>query len=839
MNNTELIRTYLTEIEDLQRRGEYVQSYERAKQVVSLCESGDSGIDAGTRCEALVLAARSAYYVTSFDEALAFCDAAESILGAGWPGAEASSVAGEIPGRAARLLSSALVRANVLRRRGDLREALDILEPYRRAAAGEYPVLLVSERLLIEGACRFYLNEIKAAEESLEAALGLATHYSDGRMKSRVLIMLGLVAQNKGLHEAALEYYDRAKDLCRAASDRYGEAAAALDAGILLYRQGRFSSAANRIERAREIFASIGWSVGLCRSLLALGSVSAHRGEHARAVRCFRGAGRIAAQGGFARERALAREYLGDVHLERGRLETAERRYADALRIAVEIAPEGDIVLEIERRLGELHLAKGDPSAAMAHLRRGLKLAQRLKNELEKGAVLRCMGRAAFALGEPARGIALFGKAAGTLQRAGCDFELGKTHVAFAGILLETGDMLDEAWRSAVEAGHIFGAIESEAWRAAAGRCIDRVAARRGRSRLPDPVLRGGGKVAKIEYSSEFARHEGFVAVSEAMLDLYEKVRFAAAFDRPVLVTGETGTGKELVARMIHALSARGRRPFVPLNCASVPDHLFESEFFGHRRGCFTGALMDRIGLFEEATGGTLFLDEVGELTTLQQVKLLRVLQEGRIRRVGENRERPVNVRIVSATNQNLEEKLGKASLREDFYYRINAEHLVVPPLRDRREDIVPLVAFCLCAGAPDGRRVARIEEAALKCLQRYSWPGNVRELFAVLDRARYISSGEAVTLDMLPERIKARGGAPELVPVRLAGSGAGGPGGVGQGADARGERSQRLRRALDMCGGNKSAAARWLGVSRGTIYKELRRAGLFDATNHRNRIRP
>ena len=435
------------------------------------------------------------------------------------------------------------------------------------------------------------------------------------------------------------------------------------------------------------------------------------------------------------------------------------------------------------------------------------------------------MGRAAFFLGERGRGLALFRKAAGTLQRAGCDFELGKTHAALAEILLENDDMLDEAWSSAVEAGHIFGALESETWKAAAARCIDRVIARRGRRFQADPVLKGGKKVVKIEYSPEFARHEGFVGVSEAMLKLHEQVRFASGFDRPVLVTGETGTGKELVARMIHALSARGRRAFVALNCAAIPDHLFESEFFGHRRGCFTGALTDRIGLFEEANGGTLFLDEVGELTTLQQVKLLRVLQEKTIRRVGENRERPVDVRIVSATNQNLEEKLGKAALREDFYYRINAEHLLVPSLRERREDIVPLVAFCLCAGAGDARRIARIEEAALKCLQRYSWPGNVRELFAVLERAKYIANGGAVTLEMLPERIKARGGAPDVVTAR-------------PGAVERGDSSQRLRKALDLCGGNKAAAARWLGISRGTIYKELRRSGLFDAINNRNRFR-
>jgi len=300
---------------------------------------------------------------------------------------------------------------------------------------------------------------------------------------------------------------------------------------------------------------------------------------------------------------------------------------------------------------------------------------------------------------------------------------------------------------------------------------------------------------------------------------VWKQIHFAAGFDRPVLVTGETGTGKELVARMIHALSSRARRPFVALNCAAVPDHLFESEFFGHKRGCYTGALTDRIGLFEEADGGTLFLDEVGELTTLQQVKLLRALQEGRIRRVGENAERPVNVRVISATNQNLEERLGKAAMREDFYYRINAEHIVVPSLRERPEDILPLIAFCLCGNGGGGYRVVRMELAALKRLQRYPWPGNVRELFAVLDRVKHMSNGDVVTLEMLPERIKKGNSASETTAARPAG-------------DVSLDGAQRLRRALDLCGGNKSAAARWLGISRGTLYKELRRSGLLGFIN-------
>jgi len=808
MKNRELIQLHVVEIEDHHRRGEYAKGYARAKDALSLCEQ--TAIESETRRRVSILAAKSAYYVCRFDEALALCSAAEDLLGAH-----------DLPSRHRLFFECALIRANVFRRQGRLREALATLEPYRGAPAGGLPPELVAEELLIEGACRFYLNDLRRAEENLETALGIATCNGDSRMKSRVLTMLGLVAQNKGLHEAALEYLERAKDICGINADNYGEATAALNAGILLHRRGSFSSAERSIERGKAIFTNIGWSIGVCRSLLALGNVSKCRGDYGAAVRRYRDAERIAGESGFARERALAAEFIGDVHSERGRHQAAESCYQEALRIGTSIAPDGDIVAEVDRRLGELHLSRGDVSAAMPLLRGGLRLSQRHEDKLEKGVILRCMGKAAFSLGARTRGCALFRKAIAMLRAAGCVFELGKTHIAYAEILIAGGgsssdETLDEAWSSAVEAEHIFGTIESASWKAAAGRCIDRVIARRGRRYHVDPVLHGGRNVVKIGFSPEFIQHEGFVAVSKAMLNLLEQIRFAAKFDRPVLVTGETGTGKELVARLVHHMSPRARHPFVALNCAAVPDHLFESEFFGHRRGCFTGALTDRIGLFEEADRGTLFLDEVGELTTLQQVKLLRVLQEGRIRRVGDNGERPVNVRIISATNQALEGKLGKAALREDFYYRINAEQILVPALRERREDIVPLMAFCLC-GNGDGHRVVRVEHSALKCLQQYSWPGNVRELFAVLERVKHISNGDIVTLEMLPAHIKDGHGAAEMPAARAR-------------REALPDPAQRLRRALDLCGGNKSAAARWLGISRGTLYKELRRSGLLDS---------
>jgi transcriptional regulator with PAS, ATPase and Fis domain len=227
----------------------------------------------------------------------------------------------------------------------------------------------------------------------------------------------------------------------------------------------------------------------------------------------------------------------------------------------------------------------------------------------------------------------------------------------------------------------------------------------------------------------------------------------------------------------------------------------------------------DRAGIFEEADGGTLFLDEIGELTTLQQVKLLRVLQEKTIRRIGENIERPVDIRIISATNRDIAKRVDGASFREDFYYRINAEQIHLPPLRQRPEDIVPLITYFLCGRSGSGKRFVLIEEAALKCLQGYRWPGNVRELFTILERARDMGNGGPIGLGMLPERL-VNGRARRLS--------------AAAGSTSSGSWEGRIRKALSLCNGNKSATARWLGISRGTLYKELRRVGLSDTIRER-----
>ena len=249
----------------------------------------------------------------------------------------------------------------------------------------------------------------------------------------------------------------------------------------------------------------------------------------------------------------------------------------------------------------------------------------------------------------------------------------------------------------------------------------------------------------------------GLTVNSDAMRRVVDLARRVAKVESTVLVTGESGSGKERIARLIHDESARAAGPFVGINCAAVTETLLESELFGHARGAFTGATKDRPGLFEAASGGTLFLDEVGEIPISMQVKLLRVLQEREVRRVGENRSRRVDVRVVAATNRGLEKDVETGRFRKDLYYRLKVVELKVPPLRERREDILPLARVLLADAA---RRLSRhtdgLSPQAADQLLRYTWPGNVRELENAMERAVALDDGGRVDVEDLPEEVRA-----------------------------------------------------------------------------------
>ncbi len=250
---------------------------------------------------------------------------------------------------------------------------------------------------------------------------------------------------------------------------------------------------------------------------------------------------------------------------------------------------------------------------------------------------------------------------------------------------------------------------------------------------------------------------KNIVGNSKKMKEIYGLIEKIAATDSTVLVKGESGTGKELAARAIYLLSHRREKPFVSINCGAVPENLLESELFGHMKGSFTGAVADKKGMFEMAEGGVLFLDEIGEMSALTQVKLLRALQDKKIRRVGGTEEIHVDARIISATNQNLKKKIEEGKFREDLFYRLNVLSLVMPPLRKRKEDLPLLVSHFIKKYCQEmGRKTKRIAPEVMNVLESYPWPGNVRELENVIERVIAIEERGIITTESLPEELLA-----------------------------------------------------------------------------------
>jgi two-component system response regulator HydG len=344
---------------------------------------------------------------------------------------------------------------------------------------------------------------------------------------------------------------------------------------------------------------------------------------------------------------------------------------------------------------------------------------------------------------------------------------------------------------------------------AALGMAIDRAAAHR----------RLGEEVRRLRSEAEGrVRIPELVGQSTAMREILDLVERVASAEATLLITGESGTGKEVVARAIHRLSRRKDRPFVALNCAAVPESLLESELFGHARGAFTDAKTAHAGLFEQADGGTILLDEIGDMPLSLQPKLLRVLEERAVRPIGGRDEKPVDVRVIAATNRDLESAIEEGRFREDLFYRINVVHLALPPLRARAGDILLLAQHFLAdLGQRDGCPVRGISRGAAERLLAYSWPGNIRELRNCVERAVALARFDQIAEDDLPSRIR------DFAPSQL----------VIASEDPAElvslEEVERryVGRVIEVVRGNKSAAARILGVDRKRLYRMLARLGV------------
>jgi len=332
---------------------------------------------------------------------------------------------------------------------------------------------------------------------------------------------------------------------------------------------------------------------------------------------------------------------------------------------------------------------------------------------------------------------------------------------------------------------------------------------------------------AELRVELEEAGFPGVVAASEPMRRVLATVKTVAGSSIPVLITGESGTGKEVVAQAVHQNSRRAGGRYVAFNCAGQSESLIEDQLFGHVRGAFTGADKDREGVFEYASGGgggTLFLDEIGDMPPAMQAKLLRVLESGEVVRLGSNEPRKIDVRFVSATNRDLKEMVKEGAFREDLFFRINGSHVHLPPLRDRREDIPPLVRRGVRRFADEmndgAARLVEVSDAALMRLTGFDWPGNVRQLLNVVQNMVVTAMGEspegAVTLDVrhIPEEVRA-------------GEDIEGGGGSLAGTSLEQIEKRAIRETLRLTGGNREQAARLLGIGERTLYRKLREYGL------------
>jgi len=372
-------------------------------------------------------------------------------------------------------------------------------------------------------------------------------------------------------------------------------------------------------------------------------------------------------------------------------------------------------------------------------------------------------------------------------------------------VIIITGRGSDERVVQAIEAGafwYIEKPLKPPVLHALLDRALGRVRDQRAVAALTRQ-LREAGRLGAL------------VGSSSPMQDVMRQVEMAAPSTASVLITGETGSGKEIVARSIHMLSPRADRPFVAINCSAIPESLMESEIFGHERGAFTGAAERRIGCFELADGGTLLLDEIGEMPAPTQAKLLRVLEDHKIRRLGSKVETPVDVRVLAATNKNPEQAVADGHLRQDLYFRLNVFHIHLPPLREHKEDLALLIEHLLAEiSEKHGKKVSSVGADVMELFRSYPWPGNVRELRNVLERSAIASDRGVITRTHLPSDF---GHAPAVS--------AGGLGGIRFPVGTTVDEAERelILQTLSATSQNKTRAAELLGISLKTLHNKLK----------------
>ena len=643
------------------------------------------------------------------------------------------------------------------------------------------------------GMAAYREGDLHRARDLYEQSLVLYRRLGDEPEAASVRNNLGLIHKNLCEWEAAVAHFTAALESFRKLG-RFATTGLVLkNLGIVYQKSGDWTRADECYRAAEDVFLQVADDHNLAKTGIGRGNIARLQRRFVDAESALLGALERARSHDARREEVLALEFLGELDMDRGRPEGALARYQDALVRCERIGIEGDTVVEIERRRAEALCAIQRLEEADQACQRARRLARRIEDRLEHAVTHRVGGEIALARGHKDDAVQSWKIAVTLLTECRERVELGRTHM----LLGRAAEDPLQARRHFYRAVSLFADLSTPYWLELAEGELQRLA---GPAADPAPA-RPASLLGRRH------RAPSLVACSRPMQVVESVARRAAATELSVLLTGETGTGKELIARTIHALSPRASRPFLAVNCGALRPDLALSQLFGHRKGAFTGAHAEGVGLVEAAHGGTLFLDEVGELPHDVQVTLLRFLESGEYLRLGETQVRRADVRVIAATNRELRGEEGERTFRRDLLFRLNEIEIRLPSLRERREDILPLARhFLAFYGGLEGPTVGADSEGVLMA---HAWPGNVRELENVMKRVAALHTGDGALHadDLLPFLA-------QDAPTR---------------SRAHGVEDERaaILAAYTQAGGNKSRLAEILGVSRKTLYARLKRFGI------------
>jgi DNA-binding NtrC family response regulator/tetratricopeptide (TPR) repeat protein len=708
-----------------------------------------------------------------------------------------------------------LARCRALLGLGRWKEAAEIAE---KKLAELYALHPEDKRALLElhiaaGRAAWRIGRPSRAEEHFRAAYHISRwEFEDtaGMLRSRNLLGLCFLGAGE-LYRAAGEFA-RGQLQAREAGLYHEEASFSLNLSIALAKLGKLDEAERELARARTLFGERGHSRGKVQARLFHGYLLRVRGELGKADAQVRGALSEAEEHGFEREHVIALEYLGDLALDRHENQAAIESFDQALVLAEKLAPEGDLVPELCRRIAEIHVRIGEPNRALITCERGLRIARKINDRFEDAATHRVMSMAHLQLSHREKAIRTAHEGIALLRKLEAFYELTRLLVWAGEVLLAGGDAeerraaRDYLW----EARSLAMSMKLERW----VERIEKVLGVEVGAAPPSPVAIP--VPARPDEAPRGADPEcyrlGIVTQDSRLIDLVRMLDRASGSRLPILILGESGSGKESLARAAHMLSDRRDQLFVVGHCAPLPEGQLDVELFGKDAGAGSGGERTRAGLFESAHKGVIFLDEVSELLTSAQAKLLRVIEMGELRRVGSMGVRQVDVRVIVASTRDLAGLVRRGLFRDDLYYRLNGIRLEVPPLRERPGDIELIGRHFLERAARQARKQVTISEGGWARLVAHGWPGNVRELRNVIDRA--------VALSRDGERIRA-----ESIQIQPEGRSSATRAPSGARHESRGVSSEErdmILNALRTHGGNQSEAARSLGGMKRTtlLYK-------------------